>query len=440
MDCTFDQDRFTSLLPQLDLRNNSFHSIDLSAATDRMPIALQQRLVEHVYGSSEKSKAWKRVLVDLPFTSRENVSVEYGAGQPMGAYSSWPVMALTHHIMVQVAALRARASGSSTAPFTSYALLGDDLVIANDNVAREYKKLLATLCMPFSIEKTHVSATTFEFAKRWFHKGQEVTGFSLSGLMSVWKSYPLLLNFLQNQSKHGWVLPLERHPDLILALHKEIHGDKFIYNRTASMIKLYNVFNWILTLKGKSKTGYPGLLKSLSENFGLDLLEHVSVMNSPVDIIELIYTESKKYLVEKDLYTFQKDAYVVNARLNKFVQKRIEGTCADQATREFLKETLSVVLNWNHPMVMCLNRMIDRSTEFLMNYWDPDISSDFLWESGLSKYHVSKGVFSARAQVSMSLAESAVLKAFLTITKDVCEGRSVPTLNSQGFWVLEKKT
>jgi hypothetical protein len=113
-------------------------------------------------------------------------------------------MALTHHIIVQVAAIRAKASGSTLKPyFSSYALLGDDLVLAHDGVAREYRKLLHTLDMPFSLEKSHVSKTTFEFAKRWFHRGEEVTGFSLSGLMSVWKSYPLLLNFLQNQSSHG---------------------------------------------------------------------------------------------------------------------------------------------------------------------------------------------------------------------------------------------
>jgi hypothetical protein len=111
------------------------------------------------------------------------------------------------------------------------------------------------------------------------------------------------------------------------------------------MSKLYDVFNWILTLKGQSKTGYIGLVESLKMNFGLNILEHVDLINLPVDIIELIYIESKRYLVEKDLYTFQKDAYVVNARLNKFVQDRITEARADQATSEFLKETLSTCLN-----------------------------------------------------------------------------------------------
>jgi hypothetical protein len=205
MDCTFDQNRFTSFLPQIRLRNNHFSSIDLTAATDRMPISLQKRVVEHIYGSKLKADAWERILVGLPFNiSGKTESVKYGTGQPMGAYSSWPVMALTHHVIVQVAAQRQGLSGSRLRPlFESYALLGDDLVIAHDLVAKEYKNLLSLLDMPFSIEKTHVSKHTFEFAKRWFHRGEEVTGFSISGLLSVWKSYPLLLNFLQNQSSHG---------------------------------------------------------------------------------------------------------------------------------------------------------------------------------------------------------------------------------------------
>jgi hypothetical protein len=80
--------------------------------------------------------------------------------------------------------------------------------------------------------------------------------------------------------------------------------------------------------------------------------------------------------------------------------------------------------------------MIDRSTEFLMNYWDPSISSDFLFEAGLSKYHVSKGVFSARSQVSISRAESAILKAFITTATKVTKRELIPSINDEGFPVL----
>lgn len=209
-DCTYNQNHFASYLPALTAGGRKFHSIDLSSATDRMPIALQRRVVEYLYQSPELSYAWHRILVGHEFKyfnrkTKDQGFVNYGAGQPMGAYSSWPVMALTHHIIVQVAAMRANAvSGSTLAPmFKLYALLGDDLVLAHDGVSREYRNLLQQLDMPFSIEKTHVSESTFEFAKRWFHNGVEVTGFSISGLLSVWKSYPLLFNYLQTQQGHG---------------------------------------------------------------------------------------------------------------------------------------------------------------------------------------------------------------------------------------------
>lgn len=437
-DCTFDQDHFTTYLPTWQLGNNSYHSIDLSAATDRMPLLLQKRVVQHLYGSKDKANAWSKILTGYPFNLKDNPPILYGAGQPMGAYSSWPVMALTHHIIVQVAAQRCNLSGSKLRPvFTAYSLLGDDLVIAHDAVANAYKSLIKALGMPYSEPKTHVSKTTFEFAKRWFHNGSEITGFSIAGLFSVWKSYPLLSNYLSTQANHGWILPEDRHPNLILALVKVLSGSSFIFEKTNRMISLYQVFNQFHTIKGRTKTGYPSLHKVMMEYFGFSPFAQPELVTQAVDIIELIYIEAKRRLVEKDLYTFQTDAYKVNARLNKFVSDRITEARVDQATADFLKETLSVVLNWNHPMVLCLNNLIDRSTEFLMNYWDPSISSEFLFEAGLSKYKVTKGVFSLRASSSIILAESAILKIFLDTSKEFCSGKLIISKNQDGFFVLE---
>ena len=70
-------------------------------------------------------------------------------------------MALTHHLLVCVAALRA-----GIRRFKGYALLGDDLVLTNRRVTLEYLALLRELDMPVSEAKTHVSQDTYEFAKR----------------------------------------------------------------------------------------------------------------------------------------------------------------------------------------------------------------------------------------------------------------------------------
>jgi hypothetical protein len=107
-------------------------------------------------------------------------------------------MALTHHVIIQVAAQRV---GIKT--FSNYVVLGDDVVIADNAVASSYKALLKELDMPYSFEKTHTSSQLYEFAKRWVYHGTEITGYSVGGLLSVWNKYPLLVNFVMNQADHG---------------------------------------------------------------------------------------------------------------------------------------------------------------------------------------------------------------------------------------------
>jgi hypothetical protein len=60
-----------------------------------------------------------------------------------------------------------------------YCILGDDVVICDDRLAQEYKSILSKLGVDISPFKTHVSKDTFEFAKRWFRDGEEVTPFPL---------------------------------------------------------------------------------------------------------------------------------------------------------------------------------------------------------------------------------------------------------------------
>lgn len=161
-DMTFNQNAFSEL-PLLK-GGNKFHSIDLTAATDRFPINFQMKVIGYLIGS-ERAIAWKRLMVDYEFECKTPNGVKhfsYSTGQPMGAYSSWPAMALSHHFLVRLSAIRAGITG----PYCDYFLLGDDLVIYNDLVAEQYKILLKQYDMPFSEAKTHVSFDTFEFAKR----------------------------------------------------------------------------------------------------------------------------------------------------------------------------------------------------------------------------------------------------------------------------------
>jgi hypothetical protein len=50
--------------------------------------------------------------------------------------------------------------------FKDYIILGDDIVIKNSNVAKTYIEVMNGLGVEVSVNKTHVSSDTYEFAKR----------------------------------------------------------------------------------------------------------------------------------------------------------------------------------------------------------------------------------------------------------------------------------
>jgi len=231
-DCTYNQNHFLKCLPT----SGPYYSLDLTAATDRMPIILQNKILASIVGE-DKADAWVRILIQNGYSLPDGKSVLYNTGQPMGAYSSWPVMALTHHYIVRLAALKC-----GFLHFTAYALLGDDIVIANTVVAEKYIELLKILDMPLSEHKTHISLTTYEFAKRWIHNNIEITPYSFSGLYETWKQYPLLSNFIENQELHGWDLEDKGNSGKVLEVVYN-HFGKFSQVKRTS--KLYNTFTML---------------------------------------------------------------------------------------------------------------------------------------------------------------------------------------------------
>jgi len=180
-DGTFDQERPVKRLLQRAPSGAVFHSFDLSAATDRCPIAIQELVVAVMFGATYAA-AWVELLVGRPYfvpkqgPREQGVPrfVKYAVGQPMGAYSSWAVFALTHHAIVQFAAYLAGHKGW----FGLYALLGDDIVIADVSVANKYKRLCKWLGMGIGISKSMVNDNlSCEFAKKVFVQGKECSAF-----------------------------------------------------------------------------------------------------------------------------------------------------------------------------------------------------------------------------------------------------------------------
>lgn len=110
----------------------------------------------------------------------------------MGALSSWAMLAVTHHFIVQLAARRVGLSGPA-AFFTDYAVLGDDIVIANGLVAREYRTLMAELGVGIGIAKSLISRNgCLEFAKRFYYKGTDCSPVAIKEIVAARTSLPAL--------------------------------------------------------------------------------------------------------------------------------------------------------------------------------------------------------------------------------------------------------
>jgi len=190
-DRTFNQDpHFTHV--EID-HSQKLWSIDLTAATDRFPVSLQKQILSKLVGP-DYAENWNILMTGSPFRHPyAEEGMYYSVGQPMGAKSSWPMFTLSHHIVVQCAALRA----GWVKRFDSYILLGDDIVINNDKVAEKYIEIMKELGVETSESKTHVSSDTYEFAKRWINTKQgEITGAPLRGILTNINNIYILYNIL----------------------------------------------------------------------------------------------------------------------------------------------------------------------------------------------------------------------------------------------------
>jgi hypothetical protein len=255
-DCTLDQGHFTTSLPSV----GPYYSLDLTKATDAFPLEFQRYTLECLV-DKEYADSWAYIMTHhefkVPWTNQPSY-VKYEQGQPMGAYSSWAMFSLCHHIVVQLSAKRAGLK----LPFNDYALLGDDIVLTNSLVTKYYKEIMAKMGVEFSPTKSHESIDTFEFAKRWFKQGVEITGAPLRSLLHSPK-YSFVATLIDTSIERRW-LP-DGHSLITIGLIRELfdlfHSREqaryyakksylvsLLPRRTDSLVtadqKLWKVLNW----------------------------------------------------------------------------------------------------------------------------------------------------------------------------------------------------
>lgn len=206
-DGTFDQNASVKRCMTKSMLTNKSFGYDLSAATDRLPLVIQSGIIDKILPGF--GEVWAKLLVTRGYAlnSKEfgvNDLLHYSVGQPMGALSSWAMLAVTHHYIAQLAAITsANLAGEKAGPFwisspvdfatfrlpsvwyTGYEVLGDDIVFFEESVGREYLKLMDRLGVPINLSKSVVANNpTFEFAKVTGHRGHHVAAVSWAMFMA----------------------------------------------------------------------------------------------------------------------------------------------------------------------------------------------------------------------------------------------------------------
>lgn len=236
-DCTFSQGSSEHLLKGADI----YYSIDLSNATDRFPISAISSVLSGIF-SSDFVNHWENIMVGFPFDVDNSTSkVSYEVGNPMGAYSSWASFAIAHHYVVFLACERVKF------PFKKlkYALLGDDIVISNKEVAEEYIQIIKALGVEISELKTHKSDKFYEFAKRLFYRNKEITPFPISALKESKKRYYLLVSLLLQENRKGWVgkdgipLAIESFHTHVLPIRRKLRRKLVMWSHATELMINY---------------------------------------------------------------------------------------------------------------------------------------------------------------------------------------------------------
>nr|WEU70941.1 MAG: RNA-dependent RNA polymerase [Hangzhou mito-like virus 3] len=177
-DGTFDQHASVRRCQEKAALTGKSFGYDLSAATDRLPLMIQKELLNHL--KPNLGNLWADILVGRGYylsTKTHPYKVyHYAVGQPMGALSSWAMLAVTHHLLAQCAYFRALKVnpdfGSLFKPtkdfswYFGYEVLGDDIVFFDKEVAIHYLDIMAEIGVPINLSKSVIGENpTFEFAK-----------------------------------------------------------------------------------------------------------------------------------------------------------------------------------------------------------------------------------------------------------------------------------
>nr|UPW42085.1 MAG: putative RNA dependent RNA polymerase [Guangdong mito-like virus 9] len=210
-------------------------SVDLSAATDRLPVKLQKDILNLIGVDGE---SWYQIL-KRPYFYGE-YPYYYTVGQPMGAYSSFAMLALTNHIIMHIAHHSAYGSYLVKGEGT-YAILGDDVAISDNILAIYYSEIMNTL---LGVEINPIkgfNGRLIEFAKNWFHikNGVNLTPLGAKSLLRSIRTPYYLSSLIADYFDKGYSSILKLELSTLAILLCEIFGKKKL-----------QLYKWLLSILG----------------------------------------------------------------------------------------------------------------------------------------------------------------------------------------------
>lgn len=206
-DATWNQETAVDQIRDWTNNGRQLSSFDLSSATDRWPAEKHQYLVVKGAFGEKIAKTWLFCMIRIPpYFHKEKKHIFYAAGQPMGTYSSWAVLNLSHHQTIRW------ISDELGKPY-EYVVLGDDVVIADPKVAKAYRIYMRSLGVSISKTKSIIcengKPSSAEFARHILRDGRNVGTLSPNLLRSIHvdHEWPMCLELLRElKSKFGYVI------------------------------------------------------------------------------------------------------------------------------------------------------------------------------------------------------------------------------------------
>lgn len=276
-----------------------FCSIDLSKATDTIPRHLSFFILEHmvrhcVTHPKKFVDAVRTVMVSRSFNF-EGKSYRYLSGQPMGAYGSFPLMAITNHF---ITLLSYHESFGKVFDYKShnYAIVGDDLVISCrnridlDKWREKHSQLCKELNLPINHSKSIYGQNSYEFCRRIIVDGHIVSFPSWNShyqsvkLGDPYSVLQLLLDYDYRIPSYSSLISLRRD-----TVYKRRSTVKFIFHKR--MVKN------LLALTGLKLQGQPKV-----EKIPTDVLSHADRCLQIADSVRIFDSDKLLPIKTEDPY------------------------------------------------------------------------------------------------------------------------------------------